>query len=646
MCGIAGALSNYKQFVEPTVISEMSKAMINRGPDSSGVWHDELSGITLGHQRLAILDISSAGHQPMVSKSGRYVISFNGEIYNHLKLRSEIELQFEGLVWVGTSDTETLLECFDQWGIEGTLKQIEGMFAIALWDKKLNKLTLIRDRFGEKPIYYGWQGDDTNRAFIFASELKALKRHPAFSKQIEAAGVFSLCKYGFIPQPLSIYKNIFKLAPGTSLSVSLDSQDATITTYWSSVQVANSQLDKKFSGTKEDAVTKLSQLLEDSVRGAMLSDVPVGVFLSSGIDSTLIAALMQKNSHAKLTAFTIGFDDVNYDESIQAIKISEHLGLNHHVLKVTPEMMIGVMQELPYIYDEPFADSSQIPTYLISKFASNYVKVCLTGDGGDELFCGYSRHNNSNAQKLITLNIFARWLKSFLAKYLLKISPIQLNWFATKFNKQYQNIGEKIHKFAYAIQADSELEYYDRLLSFESEKLPFLKNVFVGKFISNQDIELLKNFGFTDQMTLLDTIYYLPNDILTKVDRASMSVSLETRAPFLNKRLFEFATSLPLHMKYKNKVSKLVLRQLLDRFVPLRLMEGPKKGFSIPLADWLRGPLKPWADNLLSEPSITKSGILDPALVRSLWEEHLSGKKNLQHMLWGILMFQAWYEVQ
>jgi len=645
MCAITGALSNCKSLVTPTVVSEMSNAMINRGPDSSGVWCDKLSGISLGHQRLAILDISSAGHQPMVSNSGRYVISFNGEIYNHLKLRSEIEVKNEGLVWGGTSDTETLLECFEQWGIEDTLKQIEGMFAIAVWDKKSKELRLIRDRFGEKPIYYGWQGDYKNRAFIFASELKALKKHPAFSNEIETAGVFSLCKYGFIPQPISIYKNIFKLAPGSILTVSLDSPDPIISIYWSSVQVASRNLDNKFNGSLNEAVLKLKQLLGESIQGAMLSDVPVGVYLSSGIDSTLIAAIMQAYSTKKLSAFTIGFEDKNYDESAQAARIAEHLGMNHHVLKLTPEIMMNAIHEMPHVYDEPFADSSQIPTYLVSKFAAKYVKVCLSGDGGDELFCGYTRHNH-RLKNFLSHNVFSCKIKLILAKCLLQIPTSQLNYLVSFFCTKYQNIGEKIHKFAYVIQSNSEFEYYDRLLSFGSDNLPFLNDIFIEKFINDKEIQLLNNCEFIDKIMLLDTVFYLPNDILTKVDRASMSVSLETRAPFLNKNLFQFANSLPMHMKIKDGTSKLILRKVLEFFIPSSLMKGPKKGFSIPLAEWLRGPLKEWAGNLLSEHSISKSGILDPKVVQTVWQEHLSGKKNFQHLLWSILMFQAWYEEQ
>lgn len=519
------------------------------------------------------------------------------------------------------------------------------MYAIALWDKALNKLTLIRDRFGEKPIYYGWQGGDANKVFLFTSELKAIKNHPGFNNQIEITSVFALCKYGFIPQPISIYKNIYKLAPGSMLSVALDRPDPIISAYWSCIETAGKSLDNKFAGTAKEASVRMEEILKESVSGAMLSDVPVGVFLSSGIDSTLVASIMQANAATKISAFTIGFEEKNYDESMQAAKISKFLGINHHILKVTPEMMINVIKELPSIYDEPFADSSQIPTYLVSKFAAEHVKVCLTGDGGDELFCGYSRHN-ADTQKFLFKSKITQPIILIIARYLIRISTSRLDVLASKFSKRYQNIGEKIHKFAYAIQANSELEYYDRLLSFGSKNFQSKNENFVAKILSNKDVRLLELFRFSEKIALLDTIFYLPNDILAKVDRASMSVSLETRAPFLNKKLFEFAMSIPLAMKNNGESSKLILREVLDKYVPKNLMRGPKKGFSIPLAEWLRGPLKDWAESLLNEDSVVKSGILDPKMVQAIWHEHLSGKKNLQNILWSILMFQAWYAAQ
>jgi len=651
MCGFAGILVGPKISNEDDIFREilvkMAATLNSRGPDDDGYWCDIENGIGLGHRRLAIVDISSAGHQPMLSESGRYVIAFNGEIYNHLSLRNELKSfkESDWKKWHGHSDTETLLACMEEWGLEKTLHKSVGMFAFSLWDKKTKNLFLCRDRFGEKPLYYGWQGDDANRSFLFASELKALKTHPSFSSKIDRGSLCLFLRYGYIPAPFSVYDGIYKLEPGSILSVSLSNPDPEITKYWDSVDVAVKCKAALFTGSPMQAVDELERLAKSAVHQQMVADVPLGTFLSGGIDSSTIVALMQAQSSRPVKTFTIGFNEEGFNEAVHAKAVANHLGTDHTELYVSPKQAMDVIPKLPSLYCEPFADSSQIPTYLVSQLAKQKVTVSLSGDAGDELFCGYNRYKLTS-QLWRKLSLVPTPIRGVASKLITSISPTAWDRLSGIFpeGKSYAALGDKMHKGAGVLASADFRSLYLGIVSQIPNPTEWVIDGYEPLTTLVGNSPTLSEFNAIEQIMLLDTINYLPDDILTKVDRAAMGVSLEGRVPFLDHRIFEFAWTLPLNYKLRDGQTKWLLRQLLYRYVPKELIERPKMGFGVPIGDWLCGPLRDWAETLLSEDRLRREGYFHPEIIRSKWAEHLSGRRNWQSQLWTILMFQAWLE--
>lgn len=647
MCGISGYLGGVTaQGGDEALLTRMANTLFQRGPDDGGAWCNSAQRIGLGHRRLAIVDLSPAGHQPMLSSAGRYVIAFNGEIYNHLNIRADLESLGLTPNWRGHSDTETLLAAIEAWGLETTLQKSIGMFAIALWDQQTNTLTLARDRVGEKPLYYGWQGDGANRVFLFGSELKALKVHPAFSADIDRGALCLLLRHNYIPAPYSIYKGIAKLEPGRILSVSLARQEPGISSYWNALTAARTGVKNPYAGTPEDAVDALDALAKDAVRQQMMADVPLGAFLSGGIDSSAVVALMQTQSSRPVKTFTIGFNEQGYNEAVHAKAVAHHLGTEHTELYVTPEQAMDVIPRLPGLYCEPFADSSQIPTFLVSQLARQHVTVSLSGDAGDELFCGYNRYQITDSlwQKIARV---PGPLRSMLARGITALPPAAWDKLAPIIPGagRHAAIGDKLHKGAGVLASTTVDDLYLGMVS-------HLRNP-ADWVIGGQEPPTclmglrpdLEGLGTVERMMALDMVSYLPDDILVKVDRAGMGVSLESRVPFLDHRLIEFAWSLPLAYKLRDGRTKWPLRQVLHRYVPPALIDRPKMGFGVPLHDWLRGPLRGWAENLLDETRLTKEGFFHPGLIRRIWLEHLSGRRNWMALLWNVLMFQAWLEV-
>ncbi len=645
MCGIAGFWGGAQFGDAKKICQNMMRKLDHRGPDYLGIWVQDNLNIALGHKRLSIQDLSSAGNQPMISYCERYRITFNGEIYNHLNIRKTIEAFGCKPSWRGHSDTETLLAAITVWGLEGALKKCVGMFAFVIWDQKEQKLILARDRMGEKPLYYGWH----NEVFLFGSELKALKAHPAFINEIDRDSLSLLLRYNNIPSPHSIYKNIFKLPPANILILNPRNKDFSMKPYWDFKCIAESGVISPFNGTDQDAIIGLENVLSQSIKEQMLADVPLGSFLSGGIDSSLIVALMQAQSSQAVKTFTIGFNEEGYNEAKYAKEIAKYLGTEHTELYVTPNEAQNVILSLPEMFDEPFADSSQIPTYLVSKLAKQNVTVSLSGDGGDELFAGYNRHYWSkpiwNKIKHLPLGV-----RKIAALSILSISPDSWDKLVQKFHmfipERYQvmRMGEKLHKLAEVLPVDSPESMYRNLIS--QWKNP--ENIVLGSrepIISLTDKSQWANLSnFEDIMMYLDTVSYLPDDILTKVDRAAMSVSLETRVPMLDYRVVEFAWKLPLHLKIRENHGKWLLRQLLFKYVPKELIERPKMGFGVPIDFWLRGSLRDWAESLLDSSRLSREGYFNEKIVRRIWNDHISGKRNYQHQLWSILMFQSWME--
>lgn len=655
MCGLVGFVGGITaEGGDHARLQCMADTLVHRGPDDGGVWCDPGERIGLGHRRLAIVDVSVAGHQPMVSHSGRFVMAFNGEIYNHLALRNELGNAGEsispargGLVtgWRGHSDTETLLAGVDAWGLEATLKKCIGMFAIALWDKQTRTLTLARDRMGEKPLYYGWQGGGNERVFLFGSELKALKAHPAFAAGIDRGSLCLLLRHSYIPAPYSIYQGIAKLAPGCLLVVSLAQPEPRIWKYWDTVGVAIAGIAHPFSGTADQAVDALETLAKDAVRQQMMADVPLGAFLSGGIDSSTVVALMQTQSSRPVKTFTVGFNESGYNEAIHAKAVAQHLGTEHTELYVTPTQAMAVIPRLAGLYCEPFADSSQIPTVLVSQMAKQHVTVSLSGDAGDELFCGYNRYQITEKLWHKLARVPAPW-RAFMAKGITALSPTAWNSLASMIPgaRRYAALGDKLHKGAGVLASASVDELYLGMVSHLRHPADW---VIGGQEPPSHLTGLRPDLGgltAVEQMMVLDAISYLPDDILVKVDRASMGVSLESRVPFLDHRIVEFALSLPLGYKLRDGQTKWPLRQVLYRHVPRALLDRPKMGFGVPLDDWLRGPLRDWAQELLDEARLARDGYFHPAPIRQIWAEHLSGQRNWAAQLWNVLMFQAWLE--
>jgi asparagine synthase (glutamine-hydrolysing) len=646
MCGFAGYFSASVPFHATELLKQMGDTIAHRGPDDSGTWHDNEAGLGFTHRRLSIIDLSAAGHQPMLSASGRYVIVFNGEIYNHLTLRNELETNRSIQNWRGHSDTETLLAGFDRWGIESTINKSIGMFAFAVWDRKTRQLTLGRDRLGEKPLYYGWQGHGEQAVFLFGSELKAIRIHPAFQNDINRGAVSLLLNYNYIPAPYSIYKGISKLRPGCLLTLSLEQRETIECPYWSTLYVAESGSANPFKGTSDQAVDELETLLKDATRQQMMADVPLGAFLSGGVDSSLIVALMQAQSSRPVKTFTIGFFEHSHNEAVQAKAIAEHLGTDHTELYVTAKQAMDVIPQLPFLFDEPFSDSSQIPTFLVSNLAKQHVTVSLSGDAGDELFCGYNRYVMTSCL-WHKIDLLPLSLRRLIEKGLIKVPPNKWDNIArlfTLFNSTHPfNIGEKLHKGAGVLTSESVDELYTRFIShwIDSDSV-VIDNAAPSSQIN--DLPVLNGLNYIQRMMAKDCISYLPDDILVKVDRTAMGVSLESRIPFLDHRVVEYAWKLPQSMKLRNGQSKWALRQVLYRYVPKNLIERPKMGFSMPIGDWLRHDLRDWAEAMLNESRLRREGYFQPAPIRQKWKEHLSGKSNWQYHLWDVLMFQAWLE--
>lgn len=650
MCGLVGVLGCPTS--DEGVLRKMANTLFYRGPDDFGMWHDCAGAIQMAHRRLSVVDLSPAGHQPMSSASGRYVIAFNGEIYNHLDLRAEIEKigadRTADIVWRGHSDTETLLAGFDAWGVKATVERCIGMFAFGIWDNKERILTLGRDRVGEKPLYYGWQGQGDKACFLFGSELKALKAHPAFAAEINRDALCLLIRHNYIPAPHSIYCGIHKLLPGNLLTVSLDQREWAIEAYWTLTEIAVSGNCSPFEGTPAETIYELEELLKSAVRQQMIADVPLGAFLSGGIDSSTVVALMQEQSERPVKTFTIGFNEEGYNEAVHAKAVALHLGTDHTELYVTSQQALEVIPKLPSLYCEPFADSSQIPTFLVSQLARQQVTVALSGDAGDELFAGYNRY--ALTSKLWDgIARLPRGMRSLGATGILALSPDAWNkllgplqsW-APKFLRQ-TNIGANLHKGAGVLCANNLDDLYlglvthwepDSLVIGGQEPLTCLR----GNPLQ------LSGLDAVQRMMALDAITYLPDDILVKIDRAAMGVSLEARVPFLDHRVVEFAWRVPQSMKLHDGFGKWILRQILYRHVPRELIERPKTGFGVPIGAWLRGPLKNWAESLLDEARLRHEGYFNPVPIRTKWAEHLSGKCNWQSLLWGVLMFQAWLE--
>jgi asparagine synthase (glutamine-hydrolysing) len=640
MCGFAGFVG-YSDFCTDkveSVASNMGDAIFHRGPDDFGNWRDDNAELMLIHRRLSILDLSVAGHQPMISSSGRFIIAFNGEIYNHLDLRDKVKNKN----FKGHSDTEILLSLIETYGVVKALKQIVGMFAFVLWDRDEKNLYLVRDRIGEKPLYYGWQ----NNVFLFGSELKALKAHPTFYGEIDRSSIVMQLRNNCIPAPYSIYKGIKKLLPGTFLMLSMGANGFTEKElpkpqrYWSFAAVAENGVKNRIIKSESATIHELDHLLSQSVRDQMIADVPLGAFLSGGVDSSVVVALMQKQSPVPIKTFSIGFNERGYDEAIYAKKVASYLGTDHMELYVTAQQAMDVIHRLPRLYDEPFSDSSQIPTFLVAEMTRQHVKVALSGDGGDELFGGYNRYFKTH-QWWGKINAIPKPIRRMISKGLLATPPRlwdKMGYAAPGLSS------DVVAKLAGVLSVEDESSLYEHFTTHWDDPA----SVVIGgreRFtnISDPSIEL----GNTvEQMMILDGLTYLPDDILTKVDRAAMGVSLETRIPLLDHRVVEFSWKLPLNMKIRHGQGKWVLRQLLYQYVPKELIERPKMGFGVPIDSWLRGPLKDWAESLLDESRLRREGYFYPQPIRRKWEEHLTGRRNWQSHLWGVLMFQAWLEDQ
>ncbi|MGE0267506.1 MAG: asparagine synthase (glutamine-hydrolyzing) [Candidatus Omnitrophota bacterium] len=645
MCGFAGYLTEHKLDNASDILVKMGKTITHRGPDDQGVWLDADAGLGLAHQRLSIVDLSLAGHQPMVSVSNRYVIVFNGEIYNHLQLREELSKIKADISWRGHSDTETLLAGFDVWGIETTVKKSTGMFAFAVWDRRDRQLILGRDRVGEKPLYYGWQGS----TFLFGSELKAFKAHPDFRREIDRNALALMMRHSCIPAPYSIYQGIHKLLPGTLLKVSLQDRASQPRPYWDIHRTVANGLAEPFQGTPEEAVEDLDKILRQAVSDQMVADVPLGAFLSGGVDSSAVVALMQAQSKRPVRTFTIGLSEEQYNEAVYAKEVARHLGTDHTELYVSAQQARDVIPHLAEMYDEPFSDASQIPTFLVSRMARQHVTVSLSGDAGDELFGGYNRY--VLGQRFWgKLSFLPKSLRRMMARMITHVAPDQWDRYLSRVQKilplglAQANIGDKLHKGAGAMAAQTPAELYRHLVTHWPQPDKLVLGATEPPTMLTGIASVPKTDHFVHQMMALDALTYLPDDILCKVDRAAMSVSLETRVPLLDHRVIEFAWRLPLEYKVRDGVGKWILRQVLYKYVPPELIERPKMGFGIPIDDWLRGPLRDWAENLLSESRLRGEGYLNPEPIRQKWAEHLSGKKNWQHHLWDVLMVQMWLE--
>ncbi len=651
MCGITGFLDTRRDRSDSELearVTRMSDRIVHRGPDSSGTWVDESNGIALGFRRLAIVDLTPTGRQPMISSSGRFIMIFNGEVYNYGELREE--LTKSGITFRGTSDSEVMVEAIDAWGLVPAVKRFNGQFAFAIWDRRDRFLHLVRDRVGVKPLYYGWVG----RSLLFGSELKCLRAYPEFAGEIDRNALALFTRHNYIPAPFSIFQNVYKQMPGTILSFPFDQPGYVPEpiVFWSARKTVESGLADPFTGSFKEAKDQLDGLLRESVRLRMMADVPLGAFLSGGVDSSTIVALMQAESNIPVKTFTIGFLEDEYNEAEHARKVAKHLNTEHTEIIVTSEEARAVIPKLPVMYDEPFSDSSQIPTYLVSQLTRNFVTVSLSGDGGDELFAGYNRYFWGN-------DIWSKigWMGTGVRKTLggsmRLLSPAAWDSLFRTIKPVIPNslrvpqAGEKIKKISDVISVDSPERLYYRLVSHWKKPDELVIGGQEPRTPLTDSSEWPSVPDFTHWMMYMDLITYLPDDILAKVDRASMAVSLESRVPYLDDhRVIEFAWRLPLDMKIKNGQGKYILRQLLYDYVPKVLIERPKMGFGIPIDSWLRGPLQDWADDLLDSSRMREEGFFDPEEVQKMWQEHKSGTHDNQYYLWDILVFQEWLRAQ
>ena len=651
MCGITGfwdARCGSDAADLQATVQRMALTIQHRGPDDSGEWVDAEAGLALGFRRLAIVDLSPTGRQPMLSADGRYVIVFNGEVYNFIELRAELSAL--GHSFRGTSDTEVMLAAVCQWGLKTAVSRFNGMFAFALWDRQQRCLHLVRDRIGIKPLYYGWSGG----VFLFGSELKPMRSHPAFAAEINRDALALYLRHNYIPEPYSIYQHIHKLPPGSFLTIGQAELNTPFTpqSYWSARQMAEQGMANPIQANDAEAVAALDTLLRDSIQQRMIADVPLGAFLSGGVDSSTVVAIMQAVSSRPVKTFSIGFHELGYNEAKYAAQVARHLETDHTELYVTPEAARAVIPRLPALYDEPFADSSQIPTFLVSELARRHVTVSLSGDGGDELFGGYNRYDWGQR---IWRSV--GWIPGSLRRALLRpLNKIR----SESWVNMVKTIGpflptaahqplfaDKIQKLIEILDVDSPQELYLRLISlWKYPEMVVLDGHEILTTLTDRS-QWADLPDFMCWMMYMDLMTYLPGDILTKVDRASMGVSLEGRVPLLDDhRVAEFAWRLPMHFKIRDGQSKWLLRQVLYQYVPADLIERPKMGFAIPIDAWLRGPLRDWAESFLAEDRLRREGFFDPAPIRQTWQEHLSGKRNWQYQLWTVLMFQAWLEGQ
>jgi len=620
MCGLTGfmrrGLTCSAQQLEDTV-NTMSRMLAHRGPDDSGYWLDVEHGVALGHRRLSIIDLSQHGHQPMLSASQRYVLAYNGEIYNHLQLRE----QLGAVPWRGGSDTETLLAAIDRWGIEGAVQRSSGMFAFALWDRQARQLVLARDRLGEKPLYYGW----FRGTFLFASELHALRAYPGFDAPVDPAALAGLLRQGVVPSPLSIHAGIRKLPPGTLLHLPHRAAPGTLPApvpYWSLEQHAAAGLSRPFQGSDDDAIEALEARLGAAVRAQMIADVPIGAFLSGGIDSSTVVALMQRAARQPVKTFTIGFDAPEYDESAHARAVALHLGTEHTELRLSDADVRDVLPAVVETFDEPFGDSSAIPTFLIARLARTRVTVSLSGDGGDELFCGYTRYAKAARH----------WRR-------LSAWPLPLRRAAAALLSAGSARARDAAPLLAAPGADA---FYREMISQWRSPQRVVRGL--GAELRTAPLAETLRADMLNAAMCVDATAYLPDDILIKVDRSAMRSSLETRVPMLDHHLVQWVWTLPLTMKLRDGQSKWLLRRVLERHVPRALFERPKVGFAVPLDEWLRTGLRPWAEELLSEERLRREGHFDPAPIRRAWQAHVEGRAQLRDVLWPVLMFQAWQQ--
>jgi asparagine synthase (glutamine-hydrolysing) len=630
MCGFTG-------FWEPGLrdVAELSRraavmadSMVHRGPDDGGVWVDAAASLALGFRRLAIVDLSPHGHQPMESESGVHVIAFNGEVYNFAELRGELEPA--GHRFRGHSDTEVMLAAIEQWGLEAAVRRFVGMFAFALWDRQKQRLSLVRDRLGVKPLYYAWMG----RTLLFGSELKALRAHPNFQPEIDRDVVTSFLRHNYVPGPYTIYRGCRQLTPGHILTLpSCEPDRATAVPYWTAREVAERGLGDPFDGSDCEAIDHLDERLREAVRRRMVADVPLGAFLSGGIDSSTVVGLMQSQSSRPVKTFTIGFNESGFDEATFARAVAEHLHTDHTELYVSPTEAQTVIPRLPEIFDEPFSDSSQIPTYLISNLTRQQVTVSLSGDGGDEVFGGYGRYFKASAL----------WKQIAWVPKGIRLS-VGRGLGAARLQRHARGVGRKLHTFSEVLELESaEALYRQRLSHWKSPAEIVIGGSEPPTALTDPE-RWAAISDFSARMMYLDTISYLPDDILTKLDRAGMAVSLEARVPLLDHRVVEFAWRLPLAMKIRDGQGKWALRQVLNRYVPSEITDRPKRGFSVPIGSWRRAPLGGCPEALLDERRLRDEGFFHPAPIRAKWQEHLSGRWDWHTCLWDVLMFQAWYQ--